>query len=97
MAIPADEEFWTTIVRDPGPLGLFVGPIYDRGAATLHALRVKIGDDAFFALAKAWVADFGGGTASTDDFIALSESVSGQQLDAFFEVWLATPSKPVSW
>ncbi|HEX5858571.1 MAG TPA: M1 family metallopeptidase [Microbacterium sp.] len=97
MARPASQSFWTTIVRDPGPLGLFVTPIYDRGAATLHALRGKIGDDAFFALAKAWVADFGGGTASTDDFIALAESVSGQQLDAFFQTWLEAPSKPVSW
>ncbi|MGC5171873.1 M1 family metallopeptidase [Microbacterium sp. DT81.1] len=97
LAIPADDEFWETVVRDPGPFGIFSGAVYDRGAATLHALRGEIGDDAFFALAKTWVAEFGGGTASTDDFIALSESVSGQQLDAFFDVWLAAPTKPVSW
>ncbi|MGC5223386.1 M1 family metallopeptidase [Micromonospora sp. DT81.3] len=97
LAIPADDEFWETVVRDPGPFGIFSGAVYDRGAATLHALRGEIGDDAFFALAKTWVTEFGGGTASTDDFIALSESVSGQQLDAFFDVWLAAPTKPVSW
>ena len=29
--------------------------VYDRGAATLHALRVKIGDEAFFAAAREWL------------------------------------------
>ena len=85
------------VVADPGPLGLFLNPIYDRGAATLHALRVKIGDAAFFELAQTWVERFGGGTASTADFIALSQEVSGQDLAAFFDVWLYTPEKPVAW
>ena len=65
LSIPADDGEWDVVVADPGPLGLFLNPIYDRGAATLHALRVKIGDAAFFVLAQAWVERFGGGTAST--------------------------------
>jgi aminopeptidase N len=99
MSIPADDEdgFWEVVVADPGPLGLFLGPIYDRGAATLHALRAEIGDEAFFEVAQAWVERFGGGTASTTDFIALSEEISGQDLGNFFEVWLSTPEKPVTW
>jgi aminopeptidase N len=98
MAIPADDvDFWGVVVADPGPLGLFLGPIYDRGAATLHALRVEIGDEAFFELAQTWVERFGGGTASTADFIALAEEVSEQDLGDFFDVWLYTPEKPVSW
>jgi len=91
------ETEWGTVVADPGPFGLFLSPVYDRGAATLHALRVKIGDDAFFELAQTWVERFGGGTASTQDFADLAEEVSGQDLDAFFEVWLYTPEKPLSW
>ena len=97
LSIPADDEEWDVIVADPGPLGLFVNPIYDRGAATLHALRVEIGDDAFFELAQRWVERFGGGTASTADFIALSEEVSGHELTNLFDVWLYTPEKPVAW
>lgn len=97
-ALMADDEFdWGTVVADPGPFGLFLDPVYDRGAATLHALRVKIGDDAFFELAQAWVERFGGGTASTQDFVGLAEEVSGQDLEAFFDVWLYTPAKPSSW
>ena len=33
------ETVWDTVVADPGPFGLFLSPVYDRGAATLHALR----------------------------------------------------------
>lgn len=97
MSIPADDEFWELVVADPQPLGLFAGPVYDRGGATLHALRVKIGDNAFFELAQTWVERFGGGTASTQDFATLAEEVSGQELDAFFDVWVYTPEKPVTW
>lgn len=97
MSIPADDEFWDLVVADPQPLGLFAGPVYDRGAATLHALRTKIGDVPFFELARAWVQRFGGGTASTQDFAALAEEVSGQDLETFFDVWVHTPEKPVAW
>ncbi len=97
MATPADDPEWDFVVADPTPLGLFAGPVYDRGAATLHALRVKIGDEAFFELARAWVERFGGGTASTADFAALAEEVSAQDLDAFFEAWVYTPAKPTVW
>ena len=38
--------------RRPGPRPLFDAPVYDRGAMTLHALRAKIGDGAFFRLLK---------------------------------------------
>ncbi|UOQ88653.1 M1 family metallopeptidase [Agromyces endophyticus] len=97
MSTPADDEFWSLVVADPQPHGLFAGAVYDRGAATLHALRVKIGDDAFFELAKEWVERFGGGTATTADFTALAEEVSGTQLDAFFQTWLYAPEKPTTW
>jgi aminopeptidase N len=94
MAIPADDPFWTVVVADPGPLGLFVAPVYDRGAATLHALRLEIGDRAFFASARRWLQRYDDSTATTEDFEAVCEKVSGESLDAFFDTWLRTPSKP---
>lgn len=97
MAIPADDDFWSVVVADPGPLCLFCGAIYDRGAATLHALRGEIGDDAFFELAQEWVVRHGGGSARTDDFVVLAEEISGQDLAEFFDVWLYRPVKPESW
>jgi aminopeptidase N len=97
MAIPADDEFWTTVVADPGPFGLFVDPVYDRGAAALYALRVTIGDDAFAELSTEWPTRYADSAASTEDFQALAEEISGQDLEAFFDVWVWTPAKPTVW
>ncbi|MDY0907925.1 M1 family metallopeptidase [Microbacterium sp. CFBP9034] len=93
----ATSSTWSTVLAEPGPLGIFGTAVYDRGAALLHALRVEIGDEAFFDLATEWVDRFGGGTATTSDFIALSEDISGQDLDQFFQVWAYEPTKPTTW
>ena len=97
MDIPDDDPFWELTIAEPGPFGLFLAPVYDRGAATLHALRVKVGDETFFNGARAWLERYGDGTASTEDLEAVYEEISGQDLDAFFDVWLRTPSKPTNW
>jgi aminopeptidase N len=97
MAIPADDSFWETVVADPGPTGLFAGAIYDRGAATLHALREKIGDRDFFRVARLWVRLHDDGTATTELFHALAERVSGQHLDDFFDTWVRAGEKPTDW
>ena len=97
MDIPADDEFWNLAIADPGPFGLFLGGVYDRGAATLHALRVKVGDEAFFAASQEWLVRYDDSTGTTEDFEAVFEEVSGQDLDAFFDVWLRTPTKPTTW
>ncbi|HEX6255543.1 MAG TPA: M1 family metallopeptidase [Euzebyales bacterium] len=97
MAIPAESSFWDLAIADPGPTGLFAGAVYDRGAATLHALRTKIGDEAFFAGARLWLERYDDGTATTEDFGAVYEEASGQDLSEFFDIWLRQPTKPTSW
>jgi aminopeptidase N len=97
MAIPADDPFWALAIADPGPLGLFNGAVYDRGAATLHALRLEVGDEAFYAGAGEWLARYDDSSATTEDFEAIYEEVSGQDLGTFFDVWLRTPTKPTTW
>ena len=87
-SIPADDEFWETPIGDPGPLGLFVDPVYDRGAATLHALRLEVGDDAFFDATRLWLERYNDSAGTADDFEAVFEEVSGENLDAFFDDWL---------
>lgn len=79
---------------DPGSANLFAPSVYRRGGATMHALRLKVGDEVFFELLREWVVRFGGGTASTADFIALSEELSGQELDDFFRDWLSDGPLP---
>jgi aminopeptidase N len=72
----------------PPPDQLFSAPVYIRGAWSLHALRLRIGDDAFFALLRAWVTRYRYSNASTADFIALAEEVSGRRLADFVKSWL---------
>ncbi|WP_244255757.1 M1 family metallopeptidase [Rathayibacter sp. VKM Ac-2760] len=93
-AIPADDPFWATEVADPGAAGLFDSPIYARGGLTLVELRRTLGDDAFGTLLKRWAAENRYGNVTTADLQSLAESVSGQDLTAFFDTWLRTPEKP---
>lgn len=87
-------SYWELTIGDPGPLGLFASPVYDRGAATLQALRVEVGDEAFFAGARLWVERFNDSTGTSEDFQAVYEEVSGTDLDAFFQIWLRDMVKP---
>jgi aminopeptidase N len=68
--------------------------IYEGGAVTLHALRKTVGDTTFFSILRAWYSNNNGHSASTDDFKALAEKVSGQDLDEFFATWLDTADVP---
>ncbi len=94
-SIPADEGFWDLPIGDPGIANIFAGEIYDRGALTLHALRLKVGDNKFFQILKAWVAQQAGGTVSTREFIDLAESIYKKDLDPLFAEWLSA-GKPAS-
>ncbi len=79
---------------DPSAELLFAPTVYLRGALTLHALRLTIGDEAFFATLTEYLSEFGGGTAETEDFVAVAESVSGADLDELFESWLFDTELP---
>jgi aminopeptidase N len=94
---PASDPFWNSQIADPQRDTMFQRAVYRRGAMTLQALRDKIGDDAFFRVLRTWTAQHFQGNATTAQFIALSEQISGQDLSNFFQVWLYTPSKPTTW
>jgi aminopeptidase N len=82
---------------NPGAADVFNVTVYNRGALTLEALRRTVGDATFYAILREWVDRYRGQNVTTADFIALSEEMSGQQLDAFFQIWLyewGLPSLP---
>ena len=81
-------------IGDPGPRHMFDDRVYQRGALTVHALRVELGDAAFFETLRAWTAGWRHSTVRTLDFMALARSRAGRQLDGFFTRWLHTPSLP---
>ncbi|NUW43529.1 M1 family metallopeptidase [Nonomuraea rhodomycinica] len=76
------------------PGDLFNQSVYRRGAMTLQVLRRAIGDETFFRLLRTWVADHKYGNATTPEFVALAERLSGKQLDTLFDAWLFQSSRP---
>jgi aminopeptidase N len=93
-ARPATNPFWAVPIGDPGPDRIFDQAVYVRGAMTLHALRLAVGDDAFFRILPEWAAQQAGQNVTTAEFVEHAEQVSGQQLDDLFTTWLVTPEKP---
>jgi aminopeptidase N len=85
---------WTKPPGDPGPKELFGRSVYERGGMTVHALRMTVGDEPFFRILREWVAAHRHSTATTAQFIALAERVSGLDLGPLFEAWLFGKVKP---
>jgi aminopeptidase N len=73
---------------------MFGQNVYLRGALTLHALRVKVGDEAFFRILRTYTEQYGNSNASTADFIAIAEKVSDKDLKSFFDAWLYNMKLP---
>ena len=82
--------------RSRTPSQLFGTPVYARGAMTLQALRKAVGDDCLLRHLRRWYAQNRYGNVTTADFIALSERISGQQLDELFDVWLYEEGRPAA-
>ncbi|GGO00972.1 peptidase [Microbispora rosea subsp. aerata] len=90
-----DGAFWNLKTGDPGQAHMFdENAVYIRGAMTVHALRMKIGDGVFFPLLKTWAQENRHGTATTADFVTLAEKLSGKNLGSFFQSWLYQTGKP---
>jgi len=70
--------------------GIFSLIIYDKGGWVHHMLRNVVGDSAYFAIMRAYYSDprFAYGVAETEDFQEVCETVSGIDLDYFFQEWI---------
>ncbi len=89
---PKGDDFWTDSVIHTryvlGPSG------YERGAMTLQALRNRVGTKAFFTILHTYLTRFRHGNATSGQFASVASEVSGQNLDAFFRVWLESAHRP---
>lgn len=75
---------------------------YRKASWVLHMLRHVVGDENFFKILKEYYNDsqLRYGTATTDDFRAICERVSGIKLEKFFHQWLREeyfPSYCYAW
>lgn len=93
----SDNELWKVAPADPGRDELFGSSVYERGAMTLQALRDRVGDERFFVILRDWAAAHRHGNATTADFIALAQRVSGKDLRTLFQVWLYGRQRPANW
>lgn len=87
------------LVGDPGPELMFDDRVYKRGALALHALRLRCGDIAFFALLQEWTRTNRHGSVSTPEFVLTADRVTGLDSEALLHSWLfeeALPPLPVS-
>lgn len=82
------------LLGDPTPDLMFDDRVYKRGALTLHALRLQIGDGMFFEVLRTWVAEHNNGSVDTHDFVLLCERLSGRPLADLFESWLGKVDLP---
>ena len=82
------------VLADPGPKLMFDDRVYKRGALTLHALRLTVGDDSFFDLLRTWSGRYRHATVSTAEFVECAREVSPRPLEDLFERWLSRSALP---
>ncbi|NKB87053.1 MAG: M1 family peptidase [Acidobacteria bacterium] len=64
------------------------GMQYAKGSWVLHMLRHRIGTETYWEGIRRYYERYYNSHATTDDFRAVMEEVSGQDLEAFFQQWL---------
>ena len=79
----------TIIVEDPYNDNIFSTNLsYNKASWVVHMLRGVLGDTDFFAGLQLYQATYGGATATTEQFRDIMESVSGKDLDQYFQQWI---------
>ncbi|RJO77907.1 M1 family peptidase [Nocardia panacis] len=82
------------VIGDPGPQRMFDDRVYKRGALTLHALRLELGDTAFFDLLRDWTIRYRHGSVSTEEFTDLAGHYSTIPLRPLWDAWLRAEALP---
>ncbi|MGQ4600185.1 M1 family aminopeptidase [Nocardia sp. R6R-6] len=82
------------VVGDPGPRRMFDDRVYKRGALTLHALRLELGDSTFFNLLREWTIRYRHSSVTTEEFTDLAGHYSLVPLRPLWDSWLLAESLP---
>ncbi|MGB6032601.1 MAG: M1 family aminopeptidase, partial [Bacteroidota bacterium] len=87
---------WEGAIYDPLGQGfpLFASSVYDKGAWVLHALRGVIGDSLFFDVLDAYRDRYAGTSVVTAEFQLVVDSITGREMDWFFDQWIFGPGWP---
>ncbi|MEO6990910.1 MAG: M1 family metallopeptidase, partial [Candidatus Baltobacteraceae bacterium] len=85
-----EERYARPIVenRYRDPVELFDRHLYQRGGLVLHALRCELGEGAFWASIRYYVAKHAGGSVETIDLVRAVEAATGRNVRAFIDQWV---------
>jgi aminopeptidase N len=70
------------------PEDLYAAVVYGKGPLFFQALREQVGDETFYRILSTYFEQYRYEVAYPQDFMAVAESVSGQQLDALYDKWI---------
>lgn len=85
---------------NPDLMQLLNANSYQKGGWVLHMLRRQLGDSVFHQSIRQYYATYAGKNADTKDLQTIFETVSGKNLNNFFDQWLHTPENPklnITW
>ena len=83
-----ENSYGPAVIYNPAFLNYFSPPSYEKAASVLHMLRLKMGDAQFFQLLQEWFSTYRDGNVVTSEFQAMAESISGLDLEQFFQQWI---------
>lgn len=90
-----DESMFDFPLYDMGPRHEFdYKGVYLKGSYFVHALRNKIGDEAFFAAMQEIQAENAGGNLAMDELRGLLEDKTGVDLESFWDDWVLSTGVP---
>lgn len=85
------------VLADPGPALMFDDRVYKRGALAVHALRLRLGDLAFFRMLRDWVGRYRYASVTTADFVAHLDGYAAEPAGPLLDAWLLSrPLPPLS-
>jgi aminopeptidase N len=67
---------------------MFDDRVYKRGALAVHAVRMAVGDLAFFAVLQDWTASHRHGSVTTQDFIMAVSRATAVDAESLLHPWL---------
>jgi aminopeptidase N len=82
------------LLGDPGPDDMFDDRVYKRGALLVHALRLTMGDDTFFAFLRTWLAENRHGSVGRPELTQLVSELGGDACRGLLDLWLDELSLP---
>ncbi len=81
-------------IYNPSFNNYFSPPSYEKSASVLHMLRLQVGNANFWNIMQTWFSSHHNGNVTTEEFEALCESISGQDLHQFFQQWIYSAGIP---